>query len=260
MSRGVELFIDPITKYIMDVDGRERVFHGTNVVVKGSPYYPSQDGFDAKTSFVEVNIHYRHALLFRDYYYVIYPPLSHRPTTSIITNKHVVVQEDMELMQSLGFNVVRLSVPWAAVEPIEGQYNETYLEIITGIVDKAGSKYGIYTLIDFHQDAWNAKLCGNGAPDWTVKDPSSFPIPITWTPIQADHDTGHPLEATCRNINNNNWSYFYLSYATSTAIGAMYDNVDNLRDKFVAYWRKVASTFADSLYVVGYELMSAMPP
>jgi len=36
------------------------------------------------------------------------------------------------------------------------------------IVNKAG-EYGIYSVIDFHQDAWNAKYCGNGAPDWIAE-------------------------------------------------------------------------------------------
>lgn len=61
--------------------------------------------------------------------------------------------------------------------------------------------------------------------------------------MASDPITGHPTRETCDSINNNNWSAYYLSYATSTAIGAVYDNEDNLRDSFVAYWRKVASKF-----------------
>lgn len=32
---------------IIDSDGRERIFHGTNVVVKGPPYHPSTETFDS---------------------------------------------------------------------------------------------------------------------------------------------------------------------------------------------------------------------
>ncbi len=55
------------------------------------------------------------------------------------------------------------SVPWAAVEPARGEYDHAYLAEMVAIVNRAGAR-GIYTVVDFHQDAWNAKFCGNGVP------------------------------------------------------------------------------------------------
>ena len=47
-------------------------------------------------------------------------------------------------------NVIRLGVLWVGVEPVRGEYNETYLEVIKSIVDKCKS-HGIYVLLDSHQ-------------------------------------------------------------------------------------------------------------
>ena len=69
--------------------GRERFFHGTNVVYKSAPFLPVVDRFDALTSF------------------------------SV---------EDADLLQSMGFNTIRLGVLWAGLEPVQGQYNVTYLD------------------------------------------------------------------------------------------------------------------------------------
>lgn len=65
--------VDSRTNMILDEDGRERYFHGTNVVFKASPYYPKTDSFDPMTSFCD---------------------------------------EDMELLQSMGHSTIRLSLPW----------------------------------------------------------------------------------------------------------------------------------------------------
>ena len=54
-------------------------------------------------------------------------------------------------------------VHWAGVEPVRGQYNQTYLDIMNGII-KRFQDNDIYTLVDQHQDVWAAQICGHGAP------------------------------------------------------------------------------------------------
>lgn len=88
-------------------------------------------------------------------FFIQAPPF--HPTLDSFDSVTSLCDEDLELIKSIGFNSIRLSVPWAAVEPEEGMYNFTYLELMRDLVDRAGSIYGVYTLIDFHQDAWNAK-------------------------------------------------------------------------------------------------------
>ncbi len=79
---------------------------------------------------------------------------------------------------------------WPGVEPKRGEYNQTYIDAAKDIVNKcvnsrlihmvagnsiscfkyrAGQKYGIYTLLDMHQDVLSGKFCGEGIPDWAVE-------------------------------------------------------------------------------------------
>jgi endoglycosylceramidase len=73
MTGAVVPIINKDTNMLLDEDGRERYFHGTNVVVKGPPYYPKLDSFHSEISFCD---------------------------------------EDMELLRSMGHNIIRLSLPW----------------------------------------------------------------------------------------------------------------------------------------------------
>ena len=46
-------------------------------------------------------------------------------------------------------------------------YNRQIVHIVPMSPFRAGS-YGIYTLLDMHQDVLSGKFCGEGAPDWAV--------------------------------------------------------------------------------------------
>lgn len=77
---------------------------------------------------------------------------------------------------------------------------------------RAGEKYGIYTLLDMHQDILSEKFCGEGIPDWAVDtgskmvntpvilcyyipsaftDAHGFPWPLG-SPFKVDPNTGYP--------------------------------------------------------------------
>ena len=47
---------------------------------------------------------------------------------------------------------------WPGVEPKEGIYNQSYLKKMVEFVDLAG-KYGIYSLVEFHQDLFSDAFC-----------------------------------------------------------------------------------------------------
>jgi endoglycosylceramidase len=105
-------YINTTSHQFIDSDGRESFFRGLNVVYKKHPYYPILDHFDYKLSFSA---------------------------------------EDMQLMSDLGFNIVRLGTQWPGVEPERGQINTTYINVLKTII-KDMDKYGLYALLDFHQD------------------------------------------------------------------------------------------------------------
>lgn len=96
----------------VDEEGRERIFHGVNAVVKGPPWIPTYGAFDVETS---------------------------------------LGPDDFEILQDLGVNVIRLGIMWAGIEPTRGTYHEPYLIAAKKIASQA-AKYGIYTLLDMHQD------------------------------------------------------------------------------------------------------------
>jgi endoglycosylceramidase len=213
---GGYISYDSVRQAFLDEEGRERLFHGVNVVYKGAPWVPRLDAFDPFTSFCE---------------------------------------QDMDDLQRWGQNIVRLGTMWPGVEPQRGQYNETYLATLKYIVDEL-SKRGIYTLVDFHQDILSEKFCGEGVPLWAAEpheDTPSFPSPLNKGQPFAVDENGVPSKADC---DKNDWSSYQFSKATARAYQALYDNYDGLRNAFQDYWVKLAQTFKESTGVVGYELFN----
>ncbi|GMQ93842.1 MAG: cellulase family glycosylhydrolase [Acidimicrobiia bacterium] len=75
-----------------------------------------------------------------------------------------------------GMNVVRLLVPWEAIEhSAPGVHDVEYLDYLAAILAKARD-HGISILIDPHQDVWSTASGGSGAPSWTL-DLAGFDVP-----------------------------------------------------------------------------------
>jgi hypothetical protein len=104
--------VDPNTLQFVDEHGRERFYHGLNVVYKSPPYLPVFDSFDPQLSFSE---------------------------------------QDMAYFKQWGLNIIRLGVMWPGAEPVQGQYDAAYLKNARTIIETA-AKYNITTLADCHQD------------------------------------------------------------------------------------------------------------
>lgn len=160
--------------------------------------------------------------------------------------------QDIDNLVDWGFNFVRLGIIWTGVEPAAGQYNQTYLTVLKGIVDKLYSK-GIYTLIDSHQDVLSAKFCGEGVADFLVQPHhanNTFPFPVP-AKLATDPATGYPLLSDCL---KHNFGEYYVASEVGSAFQAFYDNYNGLGDKMAAFWQVVATAFKDSPGVIGYEL------
>ncbi|KAG0292853.1 hypothetical protein BGZ98_002438, partial [Dissophora globulifera] len=208
--------VNPSTQHFIDAQGRSRFFHGTNMVKKSFPWHLDVDNFVPSWS---------------------------------------IVDKDIDLLKALNINIVRLGVHWAGVEPVRGQYNQTYLDVTAGIIKKLQDN-GIYTLVDQHQDVWAAQLCGHGAPLWFVKSDwvsadHRMPVPQK-APFAVDAN-GVPSDADCNSID---WSTSYLDYAVGNAFGRLYNNNDNLGDAWAAYWKTVATNYKALPGVMGYDLMN----
>jgi endoglycosylceramidase len=91
------------------------------------------------------------------------------------------IQAAMRPLPYWGVNVLRLIFIWEAYEPIEGQRNASYLEMLRAIIREAW-RHHIYTLLDFHEDAFArylankafvSKGCGDGFPKWAIPPKAS---------------------------------------------------------------------------------------
>ena len=78
-------------------------------------------------------------------------------------------RRDPARIAQMGWNVVRLIVSWSRVEPRPGVYNEAYLDRVCRWIDRL-EENGVYTIIDFHQDAWGPTLAAG--PGETCAPPS----------------------------------------------------------------------------------------
>lgn len=59
-------------------------------------------------------------------------------------------EEDMRALQKWGTNIIRLGVMWPGVMPQKGFINETYLDLMERVVNKA-AEFGIYSLVEVSQ-------------------------------------------------------------------------------------------------------------
>lgn len=78
-------------------------------------------------------------------------------------------KDDFARLQQWGFNCVRYLVFWEAVEPEEGNYDETYIHATIERI-RWMNELGMDVILDFHQDLFSRKFGGDGFPDWTVND------------------------------------------------------------------------------------------
>ena len=84
--------------------------------------------------------------------------------------------DDARFLAANGFNVVRLGIIWKGLEPQPGVYDEAYLNRIMRTY-KLLHTYGISVLLDFHQDMYNERFQGEGAPDWAIVGPAATENP-----------------------------------------------------------------------------------
>ena len=215
----------------VDASGRERIFHGTNAIVKGPPWLPDSRSFSHDVS---------------------------------------MAAEDFAWMQRMGLNVLRLGVMWPGLEPVRGQYNASYLDELERIAELAAT-YGVYTLLDMHQDGLSEHFCGEGIPTWAVRPATggrlslSRPFPEPFDSLKEPDDFYNetrlagaprlPTRAACKS-HNLGPGHMESTEATALAYGALYANWDGVGEAWAAAWAQVAARFADQPHVLGLELFN----
>jgi endoglycosylceramidase len=135
-----------------------------------------------------------------------------------------------------GFDVVRLGVIYAGVEPEPGVFSASYIASIKRTVAILASQ-GVYSLLDFHQDQMSTGFGGEGFPAWSV-DTSG--LPITKFPFPTGYTSSTAL--------NNAFDNFWADKPGPGGIG--------LQERYAAAWRFVAARFAGNPSVLGYDLFN----
>jgi endoglycosylceramidase len=128
-------------------------------------------------------------------------------------------EEDYKNLKSWGFNVVRLLLAWSQVEPAKGVFNEEYFSKYVDRDINWAKKYGIYIVLEMHQNNWNIKWNGNGAPDWAV---AQYPA---------------------------------TEEGELSAVENFWTN-QTLRSSFVNMWKYVASRYVNERVIAGYDLLN----
>ena len=145
--------------------------------------------------------------------------------------------DDAAFLKRIGFNAVRVGVLWQAVEPQPGVYNDDYLSHIAATVATL-ARYGIVSLLDFHQDQYNQRFEGEGFPDWSVQDDG----------LPAEPKLGFGADYVGMPALSHAFDHFWANSAGPGGVG--------LQDRYAAAWRHVATRFAGNRDVLGYEVMN----
>ncbi|UVO14739.1 cellulase family glycosylhydrolase [Mycobacterium sp. SVM_VP21] len=146
-------------------------------------------------------------------------------------------EEDAIFLAANGFNVVRLGVEWAGVEPQPGVYDAAYLASIAETVNMLAD-HGIVTVLDMHQDLYtDLDGAGNGAPAWAVDTGG-------WPHINAPFPFGYVIDPA----QNHAWAAFWANDHAPDGVG--------LQNHYTRMWEYVGHYFADNPNVAGYEIMN----
>jgi endoglycosylceramidase len=101
-------------------------------------------------------------------------------------------EQDARFLAEQGFTAARIGFIWAAVEPRPGVYDDAYIRRIVAL-NELLARYGIHTVIDFHQDSWGEALQqrGDGAPQWaTLADTADGAFARFWDDAPAADGVG----------------------------------------------------------------------
>jgi endoglycosylceramidase len=140
----------------------------------------------------------------------------------------------VDVLKSLGSNVVRLLIIHEAAEPVRGQYDEGYLTHYDRMVT-AFTQRGMRVIIDSHQDVFSRRFCGDGFPDWML----------------PERYRNRPHRSDCKI-----WELRYWTRATMQSFGRFWSNEDGIRDRYIELFRMLADRYCDQPAVIGFEPMN----
>jgi endoglycosylceramidase len=149
-------------------------------------------------------------------------------------------RDDARFLSRNGLNVVRLGIIWKALEPQPGVYDNAYLGRIMRSYRLLHNQ-GISVLLDFHQDLYNERFQGEGAPDWAVVGQAATEPAVP--------QSGFPANYVLQNAVNHAYDAFWANTEVpGTGRG--------VQDLYAAAWAHVAKRFRGKPGIVGYNLFN----
>ena len=152
--------------------------------------------------------------------------------------------EFFEKYAANGFNLIRLAIQWANLEPEQGKYSESYLESLDAIFERA-ENHGVYILLDMHQDLYSGfdgVGGGDGAPKWACLTDGHTPKPykFVWAEAYVFGKWVH--------------SCFDHFWRNDPVFGK------GLQDHYADLWKMLAARYADSPALFGFDMMNEPAP
>jgi endoglycosylceramidase len=144
--------------------------------------------------------------------------------------------DDIRFLATEGFDVVRLGMFYAGVEPRPSSYDASYLDHYERI-QRMLAEAGIFTLLDMHQDQYARRYLGRGLPNWAVLDEG---LPNT----RQGFPTGYFFNPALNKAYDNFW-------ANAVALDGQ-----GLLDHYSRGWRRIAARFGDNPRVLGYDIFN----
>ncbi len=139
-----------------------------------------------------------------------------------------------------GFNLIRLAITWANIEPEMEKYSESYLFSIDKIF-RLAEKYGVYILLDMHQDLYSGYEGvgdGDGAPPWACVMDGNKPRASRLVWAEA---------------------YIFGKWVHSCFDHFWYNDLvagRGLQDRFADMWKMLAERYGNSPALFGFDLLN----
>jgi endoglycosylceramidase len=140
----------------------------------------------------------------------------------------VFTQTDYAALRTAwGMNTIRFIMPWAAIEPSDGAFDEAYLDQLATRVAWAADA-GLAVILDMHQDVYGEGFGFDGAPRW-VCDEARYAAFVPRDP----------------------WALNYADPNVMACFDDLWAQPD--RGRMVAAWRRVAERLAGAPAVIGFD-------
>lgn len=135
-----------------------------------------------------------------------------------------------------GFNCIRLGIIWAGIEPKPNVINYDYLNKVAQQI-KWAEKYGLYVILDMHQDLYS-QVYADGAPKWaTLTDGHKHTKTALWS------DAYHDSKAVIASFDN-----FWNNTKAVDNIG--------IQDHYIKVLTELGKKFNAHKNLLGYDIMN----